>query len=377
MTLESAGLVFACSWWRPKEPTWSYTPASLRQGLLETGVKLVDIEVQPSLPVQALMAGSLTALGRRPWKYTDTYRALEAIRLRRAVTKHRPRAVIQMADLTYVSSAPSYVYQDMNFSVAVEHYAQLGSALVSTIPAKLSTLQRLADRQLEDSQKLDGVLAMGAWYRDFLIRQRCLPAQQIHVVGGGISAAYLNLPPRNVRPRGQRDRVLFIGGDFMRKGGDWVVEAIRRVNQQGGRRLRLTVAGPPSWPMPEPCPDWVNYEGAVSRARAKELFASHDIFVMPSRFEAYGVVFLEARAMGLPCVGRDAFAMPELIEPGIGGAVWQSEHVVDLAELIVRTLDNDELHARCARDAAGFAEAHSWLSVARRILDVMNIHPHG
>jgi glycosyltransferase involved in cell wall biosynthesis len=365
-------LAFACSWWRPKETTWSYTPMSLRQAFAEADITVHDVEAQPPFILQAALATTLTSAGYRPWKYARHYRTLEAYRVRSAVKRIKPHAVLELGELTVPTSSPTYAYQDTNFSVAVEHYERLGRDMVSTIPCALSTLRRLADEQKEALQKLDGVLALGQWYREHLIHAGVLPAHRVHAVGGGISPYYVNLPPRIIRPAGERTRILFVGGEFRRKGGDFVLEAMRRLNTGGDRKLRLTIVGPPVWPLSGRPPEWVDYLGVRSRAETAQLFASHDLFVMPSRFEAYGVVFLEARAAGIPCVGRNAFAMPELIQPGIGGAVWGGDDIDDLATLINVTLNDDGVHERCASNARQFALENTWARVAQRTMASIN-----
>ena len=44
-----------------------------------------------------------------------------------------------------------------------------------------------------------------------------------------------------------------------------------------------------------------------------------DVFCMPSYFEAYGLVFVEALTFGLPCIGRNCYEMPYFIEDGKTG----------------------------------------------------------
>lgn len=368
-------LAFACSWWRPKTPTWSYTPIRLRAGLIDAGVTVHDIEAQPPLLMQAPMAALLSAAGSRPWKYSPLYRRWEARRVRDRVAALKPEAMLQIADLNVPTGVPTYAYQDMAFAVALDHYDELGADLVSTVPSSKATLRRLADEQQASLQQLDGVLTMGRWYRDYLISKRILPPNRVWSVGGGIDKVHCNAVPRQVRPAADRRRVLFVGGEFERKGGRQVLEAIAQLNRAGDRRLQLTIAGPARWPLPGAPPGWVDFRGTLGRREVADLFASHDLFVMPSRFEAYGMVFLEARAWGLPCIGRDAYAMPELIEPGVGGAIWSTTKIEDLAGLIHASLADDALHERCAKAAAGFAAEHSWTAVAARIATSLRRRP--
>lgn len=363
-------LAFACSWWRPKSGTWSHTPESLRSGLVATNTTLRDIEAQPPLWQQAPLAAGLRLSGQNAWKYTRVYQSLQSYRVRRAVQRRQPRAVLQMANLAVSTPVPSFTYMDMGFGVALEYRQDYGRNLISTIPVNKQTLERLANEQLDALHELDGVLVMGRWYRDHLVRNGLAP-EKVHVVGGGVAPVYMRTTPRAARPREERTRLLFVGGEFVRKGGDDLLAALRQLNASGERRLTLTVAGPVSWPLAEPVPEWVDFRGPQSREQIRDLFDAHDVFVLPSRFEAYGMVFLEARARGLPCVGREAFAMPELIEPGVGGAVWSSARVEDLADTIAEVLDDDALHERCAQNATSFSAANSWTHTAERVLDCL------
>lgn len=336
------------------------------------GLNVFDVEAQPPICVQAPLAAALTAFGDCPWKYAKSYRGLQDRRVQRAVRRLRPDVVLEIADLVVPTCVPSYSYQDTNFAVALDLYDSLGRDRVSTIPASRATLQRLAHAEHEALQKLEGVLVMGQWFGAYLVRSGIVPACRVHTVGAGISQDYCDRSARQVRPRVARNRILFVGGEFHRKGGDSLVLAVDRLNREGPRPLRLTIVGPAAWPLDTPPPPWLDFRGTLSRPQVRALFDEHDLFVMPSRFEAYGIAFLEARAAGLPCVGRDAYAMPELIDPGIGGALWRTDDVNDLAQTIQSALDDDALHERCARDARAFAERNTWTRVAERISQRMS-----
>jgi glycosyltransferase involved in cell wall biosynthesis len=97
---------------------------------------------------------------------------------------------------------------------------------------------------------------------------------------------------------------------------------------------------------------------------------THDLFVMPSLFEAFGIVFVEALVRGLPCIGRDAYAMPEIIDEASGGRLLRSEDPRDLAELITDALDDDDLYAACAGRAEERYVHYSWGRAAGDILTI-------
>lgn len=137
---------------------------------------------------------------------------------------------------------------------------------------------------------------------------------KIRVIGAGVNVP---LPDLSALPDRALPRVVFIGSDFLRKGGDIVLRAWPRVVQQVPK-ARLTMIGPVPDSLPPGVetnhgrwdPNWVLRE--LERA---------SVFVMPSRCETWGDVFIEAMAYGVPCIGSTNDAMPEIIAHGETGFV--------------------------------------------------------
>lgn len=63
----------------------------------------------------------------------------------------------------------------------------------------------------------------------------------------------------------------------------------------------------------------VNFTGFIPRTKLPMLYPYYDLFITASTMETQGLVVLEAIASGLPCVGVDAYALPELIHHGRNG----------------------------------------------------------
>jgi glycosyltransferase involved in cell wall biosynthesis len=85
------------------------------------------------------------------------------------------------------------------------------------------------------------------------------------------------------------------------------------------------------------------------------LYAQADIFVMPSLTEAFGVVFLEAMAAGLPVIGTRVGGIPEIIEDGHNGMLVEADNMKGLVEAIVLLLGNQNLRENFRQ--AGLATA--------------------
>lgn len=117
---------------------------------------------------------------------------------------------------------------------------------------------------------------------------------------------------------GARPRVFFMGGDFPRKGGFDLLDTWR-----AGRfheRADLDVAT--SWPIDErQLPPGVTLHRGITPHSAAwlTLWRNADVFVLPTRDEAFGIVFLEAGAAGLPAIGTRINAVPEIIRDGDTG----------------------------------------------------------
>ena len=141
---------------------------------------------------------------------------------------------------------------------------------------------------------------------------------------------------------GRPVRVLFIGGDFRRKGGDDLLAAWRTGHFDGRAVLDLVT----NWPLdPGTLPAGVRLvRGVPPHSREwVDLWRSADLFVMPSRHEAFGVVYQEAAAAGLPVVATLINAIPEIVvdrETGIlvppadtGALIRAMDLLIDSAQL--------------------------------------------
>ena len=352
---------FACVWDAEPRRTWSYTPWDLREALRRRpDVELVDVGIELPLAVRRLLqlAALRRSAGRWVWVFEHLRAweaASEAYLNRRAAALHCD-AVLQIQDLG-VMSTPYFIYQDLSYDVTLGLIESRSEGANLYFPhLNRARAQRRRERQLRIYRRAAGVLPMSEFVRRSLIERTGLDPARVHTVHPGAVASApsspreaLSTPNSRARPR---TRLLFVGTTFEVKGGDLVVAAFERLRERIPA-LSLTVVGPSRWPLPGNPPPGVDYLGRVDPRELPEIYGRHDLLVVPSRFEAFGKVFVEALARGLPCVARDAFAMPELIRDGDNGALVRSESPSELAECIARVLDDDAIYARCLaqRDA--------------------------
>lgn len=392
---------FACLWEPIPERTWSGSAWNLREAL-RLIADTTDIGVQiPHLTRTALKgihtryrSGRLTTT----WSYsrlTDAYnmRALHREFSRNPAARHCD-AVLMIDDLAALP-VPFFVYYDSSWDalISANESADAYAALRLITP---SNMARRRERQLAVYERATGVIAMSHWFGRSLVEQSGVSPEKVHVVHGGVSAGRAlqdghldssSVNERNERILGRplrkraapRRRLLFVGRqyhafDFYRKGGDLVVAALALLRRDYDPEITLTLVGPEKWPLPGTPPDGVRFLGAQPPESVAALYDSHDLFVMPSRLEPFGVVFVEALSRGMPCVARDAYAMPEIVTPGVSGALIAKDDEHELATTIAATLADDALYEACYARAPRVAKYFSWQRAAGEVAQVVAHH---
>jgi glycosyltransferase involved in cell wall biosynthesis len=374
---------YASVWEEVPERTWSGSAWNLREGLRKVS-DTVDVGVEfQAMTRSALRAASAKFRNGRlttTWCYSQSTDAYVSWALRRGL-KEKSRdcavdAVLQVEFLASILPIPFYSYADCSWDALFASVArpEMYADIMSLSP---SSMMRRRDRQLAMYDRAAGIITMSHWFARSLAEQSGVPAEKIHVVHPGFSAGRTVDTSRPLRDKpAPRRRLLFVGRQhasysFYRKGGDLVVAALAILRREYDPQLSLTVVGLDEWPLPGPVPDGVNVLGALPPEQVARLYDDHDLFVMPSRQESFGIVFTEALSRGLPCVARNAFAMPEIITPGVSGALVDTDDAELLAKAIVSVLEDDEIYRQCAARAPEIASYFSWERTARDIVSVI------
>ena len=365
---------FACLWDRadPRR-TWSYTPWSLREAMRRYAT-VTDVGINLAAPTE--WALKLTHLRVRNGRPTSTWREspltdwITQRHLRRRVAASGCTAVLQIQDLALLDR-PYFLYQDFSFDAILDLVDQQGRLPTGLMVAGMirDDLRRHRDRQRRIYDRATGLVVMSRWLAERLTTLSGVPAEKVHVVNPGRSALVTDAPlPVRERPR---RRLLLVGKGFEGKGGDLVVAALAVLRREVDPHITLTVVGPTTWPLLGDVPDGVHFLGALPPAEVARLYDTHDLLVMPSRLEGFGIVFVEALARGLPCIARNAFAMPELIEPGVNGDLISQDDPVVLATTIAKVLDNDHVYEQCRARADAVAAHFPWDRAARQMIEII------
>jgi glycosyltransferase involved in cell wall biosynthesis/GT2 family glycosyltransferase len=173
------------------------------------------------------------------------------------------------------------------------------------------------------------------------------------------------IAPTSPRTDG-RIKLLFVGRLETRKGADILLDALSLIlptrPQVDVLLVGEIVADTRDASLPqtfarrrghEPWSDRITFEGYAPAPRLDQAYADCDIFVAPSRYESFGLVFVEAMMFAKPCVGPRAGGVPEIIAEGETGLLVRPDDAEGLAQALA-TLIDDPLQRR-AMGAAGRA----------------------
>ncbi|MDB9449953.1 glycosyltransferase family 4 protein [Dolichospermum circinale] len=140
-------------------------------------------------------------------------------------------------------------------------------------------------------------------------------------------------------------KLLFLGVDWFRKGGDVALKVAEELNKLG-LNTELTVVG--CQPIVEgSLPSFVKPLGFISKStnegkeRINQLLAESHFLILPSRAECYGVVFCEANSLGVPCISRKVGGIPTIIKPNVNGNLFDlNTEITEYCEYISRLFSN-------------------------------------
>ena len=129
-------------------------------------------------------------------------------------------------------------------------------------------------------------------------------------------------------------KLLFLGVDWIRKGGSIALDVAKELNKWG-LDTELTVVGCQPIIKGE-LPSYVRTLGYISKAtkegllQINRLLAESHFLILPSKSEAFGVVFCEANSFGTPCIATNVGGIPTIIRDSINGKLFSKD--ADVAE---------------------------------------------
>jgi glycosyltransferase involved in cell wall biosynthesis len=165
-------------------------------------------------------------------------------------------------------------------------------------------------------------------------------------------------------------RVLFVGRLHPVKGVQYLLGAMKMVHQELPEAKLILVGDGEEREHLENLTDslgirgCVEFAGRVPHDRVQDYMNRAEVFVLPSLSEGFPVTILEAMACGLPVVATRVGGIPDIIEDGTNGYLVDARDQEQIAEALLRVLQDKMLQKIMSNNNRKSAEKYRWDTVA-------------
>jgi alpha-maltose-1-phosphate synthase len=357
--------------------SWSGSTKSVVDHLRAIGHRVTTADVDLYGPARWLAALPDFSPNRKRWgvKYHLGERGYRerSRRAERAIAAHPDRLdfILQVGatfELPGPARVPYALFCDSNIQMSREGASHGVSDAAWLRPAEFDAIHR---REARLYRQASVVFTISEYLRRSFIDGFGVPEDRVCTVGAGPNMELQRIPTPRASPRQGPPTILFVGRQFERKGGAFMLDAFREV-RGALPAARLVIIGPEPRTATEPGIEWL---GSLDKNKSDEwarmvaAYQDADVFCLPSLFEPFGIVVLEAMFFGLPCVGTAAWAIPEMIANGETGYTVPRGDARALADRL-RDLLSDRVRAH-GMGLAGRRRAEerfSWAGVAARMV---------
>lgn len=197
--------------------------------------------------------------------------------------------------------------------------------------------------------------------------------KKLNIVPNGIEfEKYQNLPDGSelrVELGNPKHIILFIGRFISYKNPDKLILAFREIAQKYPKSHLLMIGK--DYGLCSECKTMVNQqvtilENADEETKLKALSIA-DVCVVPSAYEGFGIVALEAQASGIPVIATKSGGLNHAIVHGVTGLHVTKATPTELSEAISYLLDKPELRQKMGCEGKLFSKTFSWSSVAEKL----------
>jgi len=306
---------------------------------------------------------------------------------------------------TFIENVQSFVAEEgTDYDLVHSHYWLSGPAGIALAQTwnkphvatfhTLAEVKRQARSGIEDpiersaterwiAAETDAIVVSDGHERDFLARLYDAPLEKIAVVPGGVDIDLFH-------PRNQDEARTRLGLN-----GDKVILCVGRLDPLKGVDLALTSAAlledrehinivlvggdlekdPEVQRLADLVDAWgisdhVRFEGAVPHDELPWYYSAADVLMVPSYYESFGLVALEAMACGTPVIAARVGGLPSLVRDGETGYLVPWHCPEPFAERLEVLLAHDDLREHMGQAAYQHAQGMAWDAVAQRFISL-------
>ena len=236
----------------------------------------------------------------------------------------------------------------------------LADRIVAATPAELAQLQWLYQAETRKIEVIPPGVDLSHFYP--------IPRDE--------ARAYIGVPPCD-------QMLLFVGRIETLKGIDALIEALALMRQSGEQVCLAVIGGDPDL-SPEALSDEmtrlqamreqyglqesVAFLGRKSQDTLPYYYSAAEAVVVPSHYESFGMVALEAMACGKPVVASQVGGLAFLVQDGITGFTVPVDEPSTLAARLTELVQNPGLREQMGHQAAVFAREYDWEKITERMI---------
>jgi glycosyltransferase involved in cell wall biosynthesis len=353
--------------------TWSGTNHFLLRSLQQqvASVKVLGpLRPQPALFLcQAINQVMLRTVGKR-FNYRDSFVMARAYAGILGPLLHDVDLIIAPAGLATTAllrtKAPIIHVNDRCIAGALGYHRILNDL------AAFSQQESLA---LEQQALKNAALTVYAsqWAADAAIQAAPEQAYKVKVVPFGANLEQMPSVPEVRRFPSERIKLLFLGVNWGDKGGPIALQALQELRRRGVA-AQLVVCGctPPTSDADVDmiCEGFLDKNDPVQAKRLEEHLRTADLLILPTRFEAYGIVCCEAAAYGLPVLATRTGGIPTIVQDGITGHLFDmDEDGVAYADRVLQLVQAPETWQTMRNKARKrYEEVLNWTAFTHELL---------
>lgn len=314
-------------------------------------------------PIWGPIEWNLTGLAAHIPVYNSNWTVRAGIRARQALRQierqspldalliHTQVPAVLVAD--WMTRIPTIVSLD----ATPQQYDALGAYYAHQAgPGWLETLKWRAN--VRCFQQAHKIVAWSQWTKSGLLDEYGVPAEKVVVIPPGVNSREWRRPTLRLQSETTANtpvKILFVGGDLQRKGGDLLLQAFRALRQEkAGNAIELhlvtrdTVATEPGL--------FVYHNMQPNSAPLKALFHDADIFCLPTYGDCLPMVLSEAGAAELPSVATNVAGIGEIVKEGETGFLIPTGDVAALTKALRTLVENPALRQSQGAKAAALVQ---------------------
>ncbi len=226
--------------------------------------------------------------------------------------------------------------------------------------------ERFQAQEVELYHRADAIAVSASHAKATLVQDYGCAPDKVHVVyiGSNIESDFENFS----LARYAAQKICFVGIEWDRKGGEYLVEAFLQLTEQFPDASLTIVGCTPAVSHPK-----IRTTGKISPDEVKEILKESSIFCLPSIVEPSSVAVIEAATYGLPVVGTLTGGFPDAIEDGVSGLLVPIRDSRSLAGALGALLADPQRALEMGRAARKRArETFNWDIVGAKLVPVID-----